>query len=113
MERFDVIIIGAGMTGCMLARELSFYRVDVAVMERSSYVCGGQSKANGAIIHGGHDPEPGTFKARMNLEGNAAFQGLCEELGVSFHRTGIWVIAFDGTELAVLRELLARGEGSG
>jgi glycerol-3-phosphate dehydrogenase len=113
MSTYDVIIIGAGMTGSIIARELSVYRIKVAVMERSLYVCGGQSKANGAIIHGGHDPEPETLKAQLNVEGNRMFPRLCEELGVSFRQSGIYVIAFERSEFRVLLRLLEQGERNG
>jgi glycerol-3-phosphate dehydrogenase len=112
-DRFDILIIGAGATGCAIARELSFYDLSVAVLEKNSYVCAGQSKANGAIIHGGHDPRPGSLKARLNVEGNPLCRELSEELGVDMHRTGIYVCAFDGSEMRTLRELMARGERNG
>jgi glycerol-3-phosphate dehydrogenase len=110
---FDVIIIGAGIIGCSIARELSRYDLQVAVVERASYVCSGQTKANGAIIHGGHDPKPGSLKATLNVEGNALFPGMCRDLGVEFLNTGIFVIAFDDSEVGALHELLARGRENG
>jgi len=113
MREYDVIIIGAGMTGCIIARELSYFNINMAVVERSSYVCGGQSKANGAIIHGGHDPEPGTLKARLNVEGNRVFPRLCEQLGVSFRQSGIYVVAFNEGECRVLQSLYERGVRNG
>ena len=66
----DVIVIGAGVTGCATARELSRYDLKVTVLEKEEDVCCGTSKANSAIIHAGYDAEPGTLKARMNVLGN-------------------------------------------
>lgn len=67
---YDVIVIGAGVTGCAIARELSRYQLKLAVLEREEDVCCGTSKANSAIIHAGYDAVPGTLKARMNVAGN-------------------------------------------
>ena len=70
MENYDVIIIGAGVTGTAIARELSRYQCKVCVLEREEDVCCGTSKANSAIIHAGYDAEPGSWKARLNVRGN-------------------------------------------
>jgi glycerol-3-phosphate dehydrogenase len=110
---YDVLIIGAGVLGCAVARELSLFDLRVAMVEKASYVCAGQSKANGGIIHGGHDPEPGTLKARLNVEGNRLFPGLCESLGVPYKATGIYVVAFDDREMKTLEELERRGRDNG
>ena len=105
---YDVIIIRDGVVGCAVARELSAYDLSVAVVEKGSYLCAGQSKGNGAIIHGGHDPKPGTLKATLNVEGNRAFPGLCASLGVMWLQTGIYVIAFDERERGILGDLHKR-----
>ena len=76
----DVIVIGAGVTGCATARELSRYDLKAAVLEREEDVCCGTSKANSAIIHAGYDAEPGTLKARMNVQGNRMMDALSKEL---------------------------------
>ncbi len=67
---YDVIIIGAGVIGCAVARYLSAYDADVLVLEKNEDVCAGTSKANSAIVHSGYDAENGTLKARFNVEGN-------------------------------------------
>jgi glycerol-3-phosphate dehydrogenase len=110
---YDVIIIGAGVVGCAVARELSAWDLSIAVVEKGSYLCAGQSKGNGAIIHGGHDPKPGTLKAILNVEGTRAFPGLCSSLGVEWRNTGIYVIAFDERERAILGDLLLRAGRNG
>jgi glycerol-3-phosphate dehydrogenase len=110
---FDVLIIGAGIIGCFIARELSLFDLRIGVIEKASYVCNGQTKANGGIIHGGHDPKPGSLKATLNIEGNRAFPALCKSLGVMYNPTGIYVIAFDGGEVKTLEGLLDRGLKNG
>ena len=72
MEKYDVIIIGAGVTGTAVARELSRYQIKTCVLEREEDVCCGTSKANSAIIHAGYDAEPGTLKA-VNSKGKEEF----------------------------------------
>lgn len=67
---YDVIIIGAGVSGAASARELSRYKVKACVLEREEDVCCGTSKANSAIVHAGFDAEPGSMKARMNVRGS-------------------------------------------
>ena len=66
---YDAIIIGAGVTGCAIARELSRYQLNILVLEKEEDVCCGTSKANSAIIHAGHDAKPGSLKARFNVRG--------------------------------------------
>jgi len=110
---YDVLIIGAGVTGCSIARELSFFNIKAAVIEKSSYVCSGQSKANGAIIHGGHNSKPGTLKARLNVEGNSLFAPLCADLGVKFKNTGLLVIATNKDEVLSLKDLFLQGTING
>lgn len=112
-QPFDVIIIGAGVVGCAVARELSAYDISIAVVEKGSYLCSGQSKGNGAIIHGGHDPLPGTLKATLNVEGTRAIPGLCASLGVTWRNTGGYVVAFDDRELGILNDLYLRAEKNG
>ena len=63
----DVIVIGAGVIGGLVARELSRYKLSVCLLEKENDVAAGASKANSGIIHGGYDPEPGTLKAKMNM----------------------------------------------
>ena len=69
MENYDVIIIGAGVTGTAIARELSRYQCKVCVLEREEDVCCGTSKANSAIIHAGYDAEPGSMESQIECEG--------------------------------------------
>ena len=70
MKQYDVIIIGAGVSGCAVARELSRKQRKIAVLEAAADVCEGTSKANSGIVHAGHDAMPGTLKAKLNVLGN-------------------------------------------
>lgn len=106
---FDVTIIGAGVVGAAIARELSKYKLDIAIIEKEPDVALGTSKANSAIIHSGYDAEPGTVKAVMNAKGNPMFDKLCSELDVPFKRIGSYVLAFSEAEKITLEALLKRG----
>lgn len=113
MEHFDVVIIGAGVIGCAIARELSRREGRFLVVERTSDVCEGTSKANSAIIHAGFDAEPGTMKAKMNVRGNAMMDKLTEELDVPFKRVGAMVVCLNPDELPQLQALYERGKKNG
>ena len=109
----DVVIIGAGVTGCAVARELSRAKCDVLVLEKEEDVCSGTSKANSGIAHAGFDAEPGSMKARMNLAGNLAMDELSAELDFDFRRNGSLVLCFDEGDKGKLEELLEKGEKNG
>ncbi|MDO4198178.1 MAG: NAD(P)/FAD-dependent oxidoreductase [Erysipelotrichaceae bacterium] len=89
----DVTIIGAGITGALIAHELSKYELDVLVLEKDSDAANGATGANSAMVHSGHDPKPGTLKCRYNLEGNRMFPDLCKELQVAYDPVGAFVVA--------------------
>ena len=88
MEKYDVVIIGAGVSGSAVARELSRYQAKICVVEKEEDVCCGTSKANSAIVHAGYDAEPGTLKAKLNVRGNEMMEELSEELDFPFRRNG-------------------------
>lgn len=111
--KYDAVIIGAGVTGCAIARELSRRQGRFLVVERALDVCEGTSKANSAIIHAGFDAVPGSWKAKMNLEGNRAMDKLSEELDVPFRRIGALVACLEEARLPALRELYDRGLENG
>ena len=106
---YDVIIIGAGVCGAAVARELSRYSVNACVLEKEEDVCCGTSKANSGIVHAGYDAEPGTLKARLNVQGNKLMERLSEELDVPFKRTGSLVICRDEEGMPALRRLYDKG----
>jgi glycerol-3-phosphate dehydrogenase len=107
------VIVGAGIVGTMVARELSRYDLSIAVVERESDVGMGQSTSNSAIIHSGHDPEPGTLKARFNVRGNELWYTIAPDLDIPLVRTGALVVAIGAEEQEHLPQLLERGRANG
>lgn len=113
MNRFDVIIVGAGVTGAMLARELSKLQLSVCLVEKENDVAMHASHANSGIVHGGYDPVPGTMKAKMNSEGVELLYKAAEELNVPCVHNGSMVCAFSEEENKHLEMLLDRGRQNG
>lgn len=109
----DIIIIGAGVTGCAIARELSRYRWKTAVLERASDVCEGTSKANSGIVHGGYDAVPGSRKALLNVEGSRMMEDLSQELDFPYRRIGSLVLCFHEEDKAGLEKLYRQGLENG
>lgn len=109
----DIIVIGAGVTGCGIARELARYDWSVTVLERASDVCEGTSKANSGIAHAGFDAVPGTLKAKLNVEGNEMLEALSKELDFPFKRNGSLVLCFDEEDRPKLQKLLEQGHRNG
>lgn len=110
---YDVAIIGAGVSGCAIARELSRLDVRVCVIEAEDDVCCGTSRANSAIVHAGFDAQPGTLMARLNVEGASLMPALCAELGVDFKAIGSLVVCTDEESLPDLYALEERGRSNG
>jgi len=110
---YDVLIIGAGVVGCAVARELSRYQLKVAVLEKESDVAAGTSGRNSAVIHAGFNNKPGSLMAELCVEGSQGFEELCAELDVDYKRTGKYLIAFDEQDLAILERLIRQGEANG
>lgn len=110
---YDVFIIGAGVIGCAIARELSRYEAKICVAERCSDICEGTSKANSAIVHAGYDAPTGSRKAEMNAAGNEKMEALCRELDVPFRRIGSLVICMEEERLPELQKLYDRGAANG
>ena len=106
---YDIAVIGAGVSGCAIARELSKYQYRIVVLEKECDVCEGTSKANSGIVHAGFDNEPGSMMARMNVRGNAMMEALSEELDFPFRRNGSLVLCFDQEERGKLEALLEKG----
>lgn len=112
-KKYDVIIIGAGVVGSMVARFLSRYKLDILHIEKEADVCMGATAANTAIIHAGYDPVPGSLKAVMNVAGNKMWDTLAGELNIPFERRGDYVVAIGEEELPHLDELWERGVKNG
>ncbi len=109
----DVIIIGGGVVGCSVARELSRFDADILLLERGNDVSVGTSKANSGIVHGGYDAKPGTLKAKFNVAGNGMFDALARELDFPFKRNGSMVLCFDKADIGKLLELKEQGVKNG
>lgn len=111
--RYDVAIIGAGVTGSFIARELSRYNLNVCLLEKEADVAMGTSKANSGIVHAGYDAEPGSLKAKLNVQGNRMMAQIAEELSVPFKRIGSLVLAFDDHDMAHVKALYQKGLANG
>lgn len=110
---FDVVIIGAGVSGCAVARELSRYQVKALVVDKCEDVCCGTSKANSAIIHAGYDAPKDSLMAKLNVEGNERMEELSRELDFPFKRNGSLVVCMSEEDRPMLNELYERGVYNG
>ena len=110
---YDVAIIGAGVIGGMVARELTKYSLSVCLLEKENDVACGASKANSGIVHGGYDPTPGTLKAKLNVSGVEKLFYTAKELHVPIQRNGSLVCAFSEEEDKVIHALYERGIENG
>ncbi len=110
---YDVIIIGAGVSGAAAARELSRYQARACVLEKEEDVCCGTSKANSAIVHAGYDAEPGSLMAEMNVRGNEMMEQMAEDLDFPFQRIGSLVICLGEEDMPGLQKLYDKGVANG
>ena len=109
----DIIIIGSGVVGCAVARLLSRYQADIALLEGASDVAEGASKANSGIVHAGFDAKPGTLKAKLNVEGARMYPALCAEVDAPYGQPGAMVLAFTEEERAHVQTLYEQGVANG
>lgn len=110
---YDAVIIGGGVIGCAIARELSRYQLRTCVVEREEDVCSGTSKANSAIVHAGHDAVPGSLKAKFNVEGNHLMEQLSKDLDFEFKRNGSLILCFAEEDMPALKALYEKGVENG
>ena len=110
---YDVVIIGAGVSGSASARELSRYKLNVCVVEKEEDVCCGTSKANSAIVHAGFDAEALGIMAKLNVEGNQMMEGLSKELDFHYKNNGSLVVCLHEEEKPNLQDLYDRGVKNG
>ena len=110
---YDVAIIGGGVIGSAIARELSKFTVNAVVIEREQDLCCGTTKANSAIIHGGYDAKPGSLKAKLNVEGNKMFDELSRDLDFPFKRNGSVVVRTKDQSKDDLQKLYDQGIANG
>ncbi|MBQ6401076.1 MAG: NAD(P)/FAD-dependent oxidoreductase [Firmicutes bacterium] len=113
MDQRDVVIIGAGGVGCAVARELSRYQLRITVLEKECDVAGGISGRNSAVVHAGFNNAPGSLMAKLCVEGNRGFEGLCRQLDVPYRKTGKLLVAFDEQDMEALGAILRQGEENG
>lgn len=110
---YDMIVIGAGVVGSAIARELSRYKLDIAVLEKNLDVCFETSSRNTGVCHGGFAYDPGSLKARLCVEGNRMMGQLSGELGFSFKRCGKVLVGNTDEEYEQLLRVMAQGEVNG
>lgn len=113
MKKFDVAIIGAGVVGCAVARELTRYRLSICVLEKEPDVACGNSSRNTGMLHAGFTYRPGSLKAECAVEGNREFDRVAKELDIPFKRTGKLVVGFNETDRKNILKYKAIGEENG
>lgn len=112
-NHFDVVIVGGGVVGCAIARELSKYKVSVAVLEKEDDVGWGISCRNSGVVHAGFNNKPGTLMAKFCVEGNKSFAELCSQLDVPYKKIGKLVVAKKKEEIKGLQKLKQQGDANG
>ncbi len=112
-QEYDVIIIGAGVIGCAIARYLMRFDVNLLVLEKHNDVGDEASGANSGIVHSGYDPLPGTNKAKFNVIGANMMKSVCEELDVAYENIGSLTISFSEEDNATLEKLHERAIKNG
>ena len=110
---FDCVVVGAGVVGGLVARELTKYNLSVCILEKESDVAMGATRANSAIVHAGFDAKEGTLKAKFNVQGSEMMEGVCRELGVKYKNNGSLVVGFNEEDAETLRSLIERGNKNG
>ena len=109
---WDVLVIGAGVIGCSVARELSRYSLKVAVLEKGPDVCMETSSRNSGVLHAGYNNKPGSLMAKFCVEGNQGFDKIAEELDIPYKRTGKLIVGFTDDDRVRLEGLKAQGEAN-
>lgn len=110
---YDIIIIGAGVVGGLIARALSRYKLNICILEKENDVAMGATKANSAIVHAGFDAKEGSLKAKLNVRGSEMMENICKELGVKYRNNGSLVIGFDDEDRKTVQALVERGKANG
>lgn len=112
-DKYDVIIVGAGISGCSVAWKLARYNLDILLLEKDPDVATGTTKANTAIIHAGYNADPEKQKGRLNNKGNVQIKKIVKDLSVPFEEIGSLVVGMEDDDLSVLDELLEKGKKNG
>lgn len=113
MKRFDAVVIGGGILGCMLARNLRRWNISTLLLEKEADVCMGITRANSAIVYAGYDNKPGSLKAEMTVRGNARVEELCRKLEVPFSRCGSLLVTYDEASVSKLLRKLDNAKENG
>lgn len=108
-QPYDVVIVGGGVVGSAIARELARYQLRIAVLEKNLDVCFETSGRNSAVLHGGFAYDTGTLKARFCVEGNHEFDQVAAELDVPFKRTGKVLVGNTPADMEQLKRTMAQG----
>ena len=111
-EMYDVVIIGAGVVGGMIARTLARYDAKICIVDKDSDVAMGATRANSAIVHAGFDAAEGSMKAKMNVRGSQLMESVCRELGVKYKKNQSLVVGFEH-ERAEVEAIYKRGLANG
>ena len=112
-RKTDVLIIGGGVIGCGVARELSRYNVDILVVDKATDISEGTTKSNNGMIHSGYDTKPTSLKAKYGVKGNAMYTQWSEELDFHFNRTGSFVSGFNEADYEIIKGLYENGVKNG
>lgn len=109
----DVIVIGAGVVGCAVARQLSRYKLSVLVLEKECDVAYGTSGRMSGVVHAGFNNKVGSLMAKLCVEGNRLFEGVCRELDIPYRKTGKVLVAFNEDDMKALEGVIAQGKANG
>jgi hypothetical protein len=109
VDAADAVVIGGGISGCGIARELCRMDCGVLLLEKASDIADGTTKANNGMIHSGYDSKFGSLKARLNVEGNAGYELWAKDLGFPFNRTGSFVCGYDKEDEEIIGKYLENG----
>ena len=113
MKQVDAVVIGGGILGCMVARNLRRWNISVLLLEKEGDVCTGITRANSAICYAGYDQKPGSLKAELTVRGNANMDALCRELEVPFSRCGSLLVTSEPGSVPQLEKKLKNGLQNG
>ena len=113
MRQYDAVVIGGGVLGCFVARNLRRWNISTVLLEKEEDICKGITRANSAICYAGYDNKPGSLKAELTVRGNANMGQLCEELDVPFSRCGSLLVAYDQPSVSRLEKKLKNGMENG
>lgn len=111
--KYDVVIIGAGILGCLTARELARHKLDILVLDKESDIGEGATKANSGVLYAGFHPRGGSLKGISCARGNQMYAQLCQELDVPMEYVGSLFVAFHEEGMDIIREKMKKGEKNG